>query len=316
MRILVTGGRGYLGTHLVPRLVGNGHDVTIVDSLRRSLDVELPASVEFYQIDIRDASAMAECFAARPVDAVVHLAAMTFPGESIEQPDECRSINLEGTRTLLEAMHTAGVRHLVFASSCAVYGSPENYPVDENSPGNPESPYAETKLAAEAEIAVSGKSTPGLSAVNLRFFNIAGGNSGASIERFSAATRLIPAAVRAARDPGSSILIRGTDWPTPDGTPVRDYVHIEDACRGVELALTVVSPGQVQTVNIGSGIGTSLREVLLAVEGAVGQTISTKVGPRGEGEAAAIVADISRAREVLGWQPNKLWSEELIQQTS
>jgi UDP-glucose-4-epimerase GalE len=312
MRILVTGGRGYLGTQLVPRLLRKGHDVTIVDSLRRSLDVETAASAEFRRVDIRDASAMAECFAGRAVDTVVHLAAMTFPGESVEQPDECRSINLEGTRILLAAMRTAGVCQLVFASSCAVYGSPKNYPVDEDSPTHPESPYAETKLAAEVEIAEAGNSMPEFGAVILRCFNIVGGNSGASGDRFTAATRLIPAAVRAARDADSPVLIRGIDWPTPDGTSVRDYVHIEDVCRAIELALNAVTPGQVETVNIGSGLGTSLREVLLAVESTVGQTVSTKVGPRGKGEAAAIVADISRAKEFLNWQPKTLWSEDLV----
>lgn len=303
MRILVTGGRGYLGTHLVPRLVRSGHTVTIVDSLRRPLQAGSAAGAEFCQIDIRDAAAMADCFAVRPIDAVVHLAAMTFPGESIEQPGECRSINLDGTRTLLETMKTAGVGRLVFASSCAVYGSPDNYPVDENSPVQPECPYAETKLAAEAEIIACGKSLPGFGSINLRFFNIAGGDSEESVERFSAATRLIPAVIRAARHAGSSILIRGTDWPTPDGTSVRDYVHIEDACRAIELALTAATPRRIETVNIGNGKGTSLREVIGAVEATVGQTVSTTVGPRGEGEAAAIVADNSRAKRLFGWEP-------------
>jgi UDP-glucose 4-epimerase len=303
MRILVTGGRGYLGTHLVPRLVRSGHTVTVVDSLRRPLQVRPFAAAEFCQIDIRDSAAIAECFAARPIDAVVHLAAMTFPGESIEQPDECRSINLDGTRTLLEAMKTAGVGRLVFASSCAVYGSPDNYPVDENTPVHPECPYAETKLAAEAEINACGKMLPGFGSVNLRFFNIAGGRSGVSVERFSAATRLIPAVVRVARHAGSSILIRGTDWPTPDGTPIRDYVHIEDASRAIELALTALIPGRIETVNIGGGMGTSLREVIASVEAAVGQSVSTEVAPRGEGEAAAIVADISRVKRLFDWEP-------------
>jgi len=316
MRILVTGGRGYVGTHLVPRLLRRGHDVTIVDSLRRPLDVTPPGSDDFFQVDIRDEAAMTECLAARSIDAVVHLAAMTFPGESVGLPDECRSINLDGTRALLQAMKTSGVERLVFASSCAIYGSPQKYPVDENSPGNPESPYAESKLAAEAEISVFSGSMPNRDAVILRFFNISGGDSGASIELFSAATRLIPAAVRAARDTGPPVFIRGTDWPTPDGTSVRDYVHIEDACRAVELALSAVAPGQLETVNIGSGIGTSLREVLLAVEDAVGKSISTEVGPRGEGEAAAIVADISRANSLLGWHPENSSLKTIVESAS
>lgn len=316
MQILVTGGRGYVGSHLVPRLLNSGHEVTIVDSLRRPLDVEPPSSVDFCRIDVRDAGAMSECFAARSIDAVVHLAAMTFPGESVELPDECRSINLGGTQTLLETMKNAGVGRLVFASSCSVYGSPAKYPVDENSAVNPESPYATSKLAAESAVVEFADLLPGFGAANLRFFNIAGGMSGDSLDRFSAATRLIPAAIRAARDFDSTILVRGTDWPTPDGTSVRDYVHIDDACRAVELALIAVSPGRVETVNIGSGVGTSLREVLLSVEDVVGQPVSSKVAPRCEGEAAAIVAEISRVKTLLDWQPENSSLRAIVESAS
>lgn len=299
--LLVTGGAGYIGSHAVRALRAGGHDVVVWDDLSEGhADAVLDAPL--VEGDILDTERLAATLRDRAVTAVLHFAARCYVGESMERPELYWRINRDGTRSLLDAMATAGVDKLVFSSTCATYGLPARLPIDESTPQAPVNVYGETKAAMEAEIA----GRDGLSAVVFRYFNAAGASAdGVLGERHDPETHIIPLTLRAARD-GTPLTINGDDWPTPDGTCLRDYVHVEDLADAHVLGVEhLLAGGASLTANLAYGAGTSVRQIVDAVQRVTGRPVDVRVGPRRDGDPPELWADAARARDVLGWQPTR-----------
>jgi UDP-arabinose 4-epimerase len=296
--LMATGGAGYVGSHAVRALRAAGHEVVAYDDLSEGhADALLGAPL--VQGDIRDTSRLAAALREHRVAAVLHFAARCYVGESMEKPALYWSINRDGTRSLLDAMRQAGAGALVFSSTCAVFGMPERVPMDESLPHRPISVYGQTKAAMEQEIASSG-----LPHVILRYFNAAGASAdGALGERHDPETHLIPLALRAARD-GTTLTVNGGDYPTPDGSCVRDYVHVEDlAAAHVAAVERLLGGGASLTCNLGYGRGASVLQVCDAVRTVTGKPLRTHVGPRRPGDPPELYARSDRARRELSWQP-------------
>jgi UDP-glucose 4-epimerase len=300
---LVTGGAGYIGAQTVRALRERHHDVVVFDDLSRGhpaavLDARLVAGT------IQDASLVTGTIERYGVDALVHLAARKSVGESVEDPGKYFDENVGGTASLLRTAAAAGVRHVVFSSSAAVYGTPEHLPIGEDHPLRPESPYGESKVLVERMLPWFERAQ-GVTALSLRYFNAAGASSDGRIgEDFSFTTNLVPLVMKAALGRGGPLQIFGTDYPTRDGTCVRDYVHVEDLAVAHVLALEHLQRGGSSAVlNLGTGVGATVREVLDAARRASGVDIPAIDRPRRPGDPAVLVADMTRAQEVLGWEP-------------
>lgn len=296
--LLATGGAGYIGSHSVRALRRAGHEVVAYDDLSEGhADALLGAPL--VQADIRDTPRLAAALREHEVDTVLHFAARCYVGESMQKPELYWSVNRDGTRSLLAAMRETRVRNLVFSSTCAVFGQPSRVPIDEDQPQRPTNVYGETKSAMEAEIRASG-----LVHVILRYFNAAGASEdGALGERHDPETHLIPLALRAARD-GEELIINGNDYPTPDGTCIRDYVHVEDLADAHVLAVQRLRGGGGSlAAHLGYGRGHSVREVCEAVQQVTGLPLRTRVGPRRPGDPPRLFAQADRARRELGWRP-------------
>ncbi len=298
MRVLVTGGAGYIGSHMTQLLLERGHDVVVIDDLSGGhRDAVLPGAT-FVQASVADAAAVAG--AAAGVDAVVHFAGRIQVGESVTAPRKYFHDNLVASLELLDAVIDAGVRHFVFSSTAAVYGDPENTPIPESHPLRPVNPYGETKLAFERALASYGRAY-GAAWAALRYFNAAGAHGGLR-ERHDPETHLIPLAIAAAKGSGPPLRVFGTDWPTPDGTCVRDYVHVRDLALAHLTVIEELRAGhEVGAVNLGTQHGSSVREVIAAVEAATGKKVPVVDGPRRAGDPAVLVASAERARSLLGW---------------
>lgn len=298
MKIAVTGGAGYIGSVTTRMLVEDGFEVTVIDNLTTGHRdaVETP----LLEIDIRDVEAMAQALAGH--DAVVHFAAKSLVAESVSQPDLYWDNNVEGSRALLSAMRRAGVGRLVFSSTAATYGNPVRVPIHEDDPTFPTNPYGETKLAVDREI--SGACDDGwLAATSLRYFNVAGAY-GNLCERHDPETHLIPVVLRnLLNEKSSPVRVFGTDWDTPDGTCVRDYIHVIDLARAHILALKSGDPGHHRIINLGSGSGYSVLDVITAVEAVTGRKVDWEADERRPGDPQTLIASIDRAAEVLDWQP-------------
>ena len=296
--ILATGGAGYIGSHAVRALRAAGHGVVVYDDLSEGhADAVLGAPLVVG--DIRDTDRLRDALRRHRVAAVLHFAARCYVGESMEKPELYWSINRDGTRSLLAAMRAAGVPALVFSSTCAVFGHPDRVPMDEDLPQRPINVYGETKAAMEAEIAASG-----VGHVIFRYFNAAGASpDGVLGERHDPETHLIPLALRAARD-GGEVVVNGDDYDTPDGTCIRDYVHVCDLAdahvAGVDRLL---AGGGSLVAHLGYGRGASVLEVLAAVRRVTGRPLRQRIGPRRPGDPPALYASSGRARRELGWTP-------------
>jgi UDP-glucose-4-epimerase GalE len=299
MQLLVTGGAGYVGSHVVQALVGRGDDVVILD---KAPVPEALADVPSVVGDIADRALVADLFGRQRFDGVLHFAADKSVEEALRRPGRYFANNVGGTAMLLEAMEAAGVGILVFSSSCAVYGTPDRLPVDERAPIQPTTPYGASKAMAEEMLRWAEAGT-GLRSASLRYFNAAGAAFDASIgETWDRAANLIPVAMRAAFGAGPPLRIHGTDYDTPDGTAVRDYVHVVDLADAHLAALDALASGSRGLVlNLGRGVGTSVRDVVEAIERLSGRPLPTVIADRRPGDAAAVYADPSRAREQLGW---------------
>ncbi len=298
MNVLVVGGAGYIGSVVTRFVLDDGHTVTVLDDLSTGHRDAVPAEAVFVEGDISSAG---QLFAAETFDAVIHLAAKSLVGESVVKPALYWHTNVGGTRALLDAMTEHAVPVLVFSSTAATYGEPDQVPITEDSPTRPTNPYGATKLAVDLMITGECAATD-LAAVSLRYFNVAGAAKGAG-ERHGTETHLIPLALDAVRGKRDKLTIYGDDWPTPDGTPLRDYVHVADLARAHVLALTAADPGEHLICNLGNGNGFSVREVIAAIEQVTGLSMPIEVGPRRAGDPARLVASADRARERLGWQP-------------
>jgi UDP-glucose 4-epimerase len=301
MRVLVTGGAGYVGSQTTRRLVEFGHDPVVLDTLEHGSPAAIPG-VELVQGSVADVALVGRLLDERRIDAVLHFAAHKSVEESISQPARYFANNVSGSLALLEAMTSAGVDRIVFSSTCAVYGQPSVVPVDESAPTQPENPYGESKLLVER--ALPWFASAGVRAVSLRYFNAAGAElDGRHGEDWDGAVNLVPVAIRAGLRLGPGLRIHGTDYPTPDGTAIRDYVHVVDLAEAHIRALDYLAKGGASTIlNVGTGVGSSVRQVVDTVAQAIGAQVPTVEAGRRPGDPAAVWADARRAETVLGWR--------------
>lgn len=297
MRLLVTGGAGYIGSVTTAVLLDRGHEVVVLDSIATGHADAVPAGAVLVQADLLDPAALAE-HVAGGFDGVLHFAARALVGESVQHPDLYFRTNVIGTLNLLDAMRAHAVQRIVFSSSAATYGEPAEVPITEDATPRPTNPYGASKLAADSVLSAYAPAY-GLAAVSLRYFNVAGAY-GDLHERHDPETHLIPNLLKAVGD-GGQFTLHGTDYPTPDGTCIRDYVHVEDLAEAHVLALEAAQRGQHRVYNLGSGSGYSVREVLQVVEEVTGRQVRTVEGPRRSGDPARLVASSERIHADLGW---------------
>ena len=303
MRVLVTGGAGYIGSVVAAQLVAAGHDVVVLDDLSTGHADAVPPGAAFVKGTLRDCAAEV---LADGVEAVLHFAAKSLVGESVADPAKYWSNNLGGTVALLEAMREIGVRTLVFSSTAAVYGEPEGPTVQETDPTRPTSPYGASKLAVDTTLTEFGR-LYGFGVISLRYFNVAGAHSldpGWLGERHNPETHLIPNVLAAASE-GRPVRIFGDDYPTPDGTCVRDYIHVTDLADAHLRALGACRTGQHQIYNLGNGAGFSVREVIEVCRSVTGAEIEVETGPRRAGDPAVLVASSAKIQSDLGWRAER-----------
>ena len=303
MSVLVTGGAGYIGSHTVRRLTALGHEVVVLDSMEyghRNAVIE----AELVEGNIADLDLVVDLCARRDITQVVHFAAYKSVGESMAEPSRYWLNNVSGTVKLVEAMLTAGVNDIVFSSSCSIYGSPDVVPVTEDAPVRPESVYAESKAVTERILHWYGVSH-GLRSVSLRYFNAAGASADSRIgEDWRQSLNLVPLVMKATLGKAPPVRVFGTDYPTEDGTCIRDYIHVDDLADAHVKALDHLAGGGASTaLNVGTGHGTSVMEVIAATERVSGRPVPWQPAPRRAGDPVVVYADPSRAGELLGWRP-------------
>lgn len=305
MAVLVTGGAGYIGSHTVRLLRAQGRDVVVLDNLATGHEAAL-LGAPLVRGDIGDRSLVRAIVADHGVDAVVHFAGLKAAGESMDVPEVYFDTNVAGTAALLRALQESAVRHFVFSSSCAVYGTPAALPVDEHHPVNPESPYGESKLLVERMLHWFGVCHH-LRSVSLRYFNAAGASADGAIGEASAISlNLVPLAMKAALGRAPVVRVFGTDYPTPDGSAIRDYVHVDDLAAAHAAALDYLERGGASDIlNLGTGVGSSVLEVVAAARRISGVDVPTELTARRPGDPVAVFADFRRARAVLGWEPTR-----------
>jgi UDP-glucose 4-epimerase len=299
MKYLVTGGAGYVGSVVAPHLLEAGHEVVVLDNLSTGFREGVPAGAAFIEGDIRDAAKWLDS----SFDGVLHFAASSQVGESVVKPEKYWDNNVGGTMALLGAMREAGVRRLVFSSTAATYGEPEEVPIVESAPTRPTNPYGASKLAVDFMI-TSEANAHGLGAVSLRYFNVAGAY-GKQGERHDPESHLIPLILQVAQGKREAISVFGEDYPTPDGTCVRDYIHVADLAEAHLLAIKAATAGEHLICNLGNGEGFSVRQVIETVRKVTGHPIPEVVAPRRGGDPATLVASAATAREKLGWNPSR-----------
>jgi len=301
MRVLVTGGAGYIGSVVTEELVNDDHEVVVFDSLYKGHERAVVQGAEFVKADLRDTDTLKRTLRDKRVEAVIHMAADSLVGESYENPAKYYDNNVVAGLALLNTMRDAEVSKIVFSSTAAVYGEPEKQPIEESDPTNPTNPYGESKLSFERAMSWYDKAY-GLRYASLRYFNAAGA-TGKCGEIHNPETHLIPIALQVASGKRSQLEIYGDDYPTADGTCIRDYIHVIDLARAHILALNVLSDGS-RIYNLGcGGDGYSVREVIDTVQEVTGRNIATKVGPRRAGDPAVLIAASDKIKRELGWEP-------------
>lgn len=303
MAILVVGGAGYIGSHAARALRRHGYEVFIYDNLSTGYRF-LADGFDLVVGDIADNERLAPVM--RRVEAVMHFAAFAYVGESVENPRKYFQNNVNAALNLLNTAQECGVRHFVFSSTCAVYGVPAKVPIDESVPREPVNPYGASKLFFEYALEAYSRAY-GINYASLRYFNAAGADESGEIgELHNPETHLIPLALAAAAEGGTPLRIFGNDYPTPDGTCIRDYIHVNDLAEAHVLALKkLMSDGTSFAANLGTGTGYSVREVMMAVEQVTGNKVAYEVAPRRPGDPPALVADASRASELLDWKATR-----------
>jgi UDP-glucose 4-epimerase len=298
MRVIVAGGAGYIGSVVTAALLEGGHEVTVLDDLSTGHADAVPEGARFVQATLQDsAPVLAEV---RP-EAVLHFAAKSLVGESQVKPEIYWEHNVGGSLALLEAMRAVDCRRIVFSSTAATYGEPEQVPIREDAPTRPTNTYGATKLAVDAML-TSYATAYDFAAVSLRYFNVAGAAYGRG-ERHATETHLIPIALQVAAGTRESMTVYGEDYPTPDGTCIRDYIHVSDLADAHLLALTAPEPGEHRVYNLGNGTGFSVQQVVDAVREVTGHPVPVQVGERRAGDPAQLVAASDRIRADLGWSP-------------
>jgi len=301
-KILVTGGAGYIGSHTRFFLERHGHSVIVVDNLSRGAKKNVPPG-QLREVDIRDTDRIAEILRQEAIEAVIHFAAYIAVGESTQIPELYFSNNVAGSVSLFEAMIRAGVRHLVFSSTAAVYGTPRRVPITEDEPLAPISPYGETKVMTEKTIQWLSRYRD-FRAISLRYFNACGAEPEAGLgEEHEPETHLIPLILRAIKT-GDPVTLFGDDYPTPDGTCIRDYIHVSDLAEAHVVAVEhLLRGGQTDVFNVGTGSGHSVKQVVAAAERVTGKRVPRIIGPRREGDPASLIADSRKLQQTLGWKP-------------
>ena len=313
MRLLVLGGAGYIGSHTAVELLDRGHEVVIADNLITGYKQAVPKEAVFYQGDIRDYNFLNNLFKTEKIDAVIHFAAFSLVGESVTNPLKYYENNLYGTKVLLQAMIDNNVDKIVFSSTAATYGEPENIPILESDRTCPTNPYGETKLAMEKMMKWSANAYQ-LRYVSLRYFNACGSHkSGKLGEAHNPESHLIPLVLQVPNGKRESVSIYGTDYDTPDGTCIRDYIHVTDLAKAHILAVEyLMKGGESNVFNLGNGVGYSVREVIETARKVTGHPIPAVEIPRRAGDPARLVASGEKAKTVLGWEPKITSLEDII----
>jgi UDP-glucose 4-epimerase len=313
MQILVVGGAGYIGSHMVKLLSSAGTDVVTLDNLENGYRDAVTVGT-FVHADLADTKALDDLFKQYQFDGVMHFASYIQVGESIKQPTKYYRNNVSNTLNLLDAMDTHGVKNFIFSSTAAIFGEPDYTPIDEMHPKRPINPYGQSKLMIEKILADFG-SAYGLRSICLRYFNAAGADPDGQLgERHDPETHLIPLILQAASGRRDAISVFGRDYDTPDGTCIRDYIHIVDLCQAHLLALNALLNGaESNAYNLGNGNGFSVQEVIDMAQKVTGKDIKVVDGPRRGGDPAILVADATRAKKELGWQPEFFELETIIE---
>lgn len=313
MKILVTGGAGYIGSHFVHYLIENNHHVCVIDNLSRGHLESLPANVDFKNVDLLDFKNLKDAIANFLPQAVVHFAAFAYVGESVDKPELYYQNNVVGSYNLIRAVAQLGIKNFIFSSTCSIYGNPKNIPISELEPSNPINPYANTKLMIEILLRDFEKAL-GIKNVCLRYFNAAGANPKGEIgESHFPETHLIPLVLFTAQKKREKILIFGNDYDTPDGTCIRDYIHVNDLADAHLKALQyLVDGGSSTIINLGTGFGNSVLEIIDVAKKITSKDIPYEIVGRREGDPAILVADNKKAKDVLNWQP-KFGIDEIVQ---
>lgn len=313
MSILVLGGAGYIGSHAVDQLINKGYEVIVVDNLLTGHKAAVHPDARFYEGDIRDKIFLKSVFEKETIEGVLHFAASSLVGESVEKPLKYFNNNVYGMQVLLEVMHEFDVKNIVFSSTAATYGEPKEFPITESTPTNPKNPYGESKLMMEKMMKWCDNAY-GMRYVALRYFNVAGAKSDASIgEDHTPETHLVPIILQVALGQREALAIYGDDYDTPDGTCVRDYVQVEDLIAAHILALEYLKAGNESNFfNLGSNQGYSVQEMLEAAREVTGKEIPAKIAPRRAGDPSRLVASSAKAQAILGWQPKFTDVKEII----
>jgi UDP-glucose 4-epimerase len=312
MRVLVTGGAGYIGSVITDQLIEDAHSVVVYDNLSKGHRESVSERATFIDGDLLDEKAITDALKSHAIDAVIHMAASSLVGESMTNPERYYLNNVIGSVRLLNAMLAAGVRMMVLSSTAATYGEPARQPISEDDPTAPSNPYGETKLAVERAMHWYGMAHQ-LRFVSLRYFNAAGATARRG-ERHDPETHLIPLVLRAARDQKHAVTIFGNDYPTRDGTCVRDYIHVSDLARAHVSALAALADGRLRAeiFNLGCGDGYTVKEVIDAATRVTGRDIPVVVGARRPGDPAILIASSDKIRRVLGWIPQHSSLDEIV----
>jgi UDP-glucose-4-epimerase GalE len=314
MNVLVAGGAGYIGSHTVKRLVETGHHAVIYDNLSRGhREVAGVLRVPAVFADLDDRAALQKALAEHRIDTVMHFAAYAYVGESVERPLMYYRNNVATTIAVLEAMQSAGVRKFVFSSTCATYGDPDRVPISESEKQKPVSPYGRSKLMVEQILSDVAAAEPSFRFAALRYFNASGcSTDGVLGEDHDPETHLIPAILLAILGLRDELVVFGTDYPTPDGTNIRDYIHVDDLADAHVKAMLALDQHSPIFCNLGTGAGFSVKQIIDAAERVTGRKVPVRFGPRRAGDAVALWADPSRARQLLGWEARYRDPEQII----
>ncbi|SHM67073.1 UDP-glucose 4-epimerase GalE [Gracilibacillus kekensis] len=314
MRILVLGGAGYIGSHAVYQLIDQGNEVVVIDNLLTGHQKAIHPEVTFYNGDIRDIEFLREVFSHEKIDGVIHFAANSLVGESMEDPLKYFDNNVYGTQVLLQAMTEFDIKNIVFSSTAATYGEPEQVPITETMPTQPTNTYGETKLTMEKMMKWT-EAAHDIRYVSLRYFNVAGARGTGEIgEDHRPETHLIPIVLQVALNQREHISIFGDDYNTPDGTCIRDYIHVEDLIDAHILALNYLKAGGDSNVfNLGSSQGFSVKEIIDAARQVTKHDIPAKVAPRRAGDPSTLIAASDKAKRILGWNPTRTDIDRIIQ---
>lgn len=314
VKVLVAGGAGYIGSHTVKRLREAGHRPVVYDDLSRGHRAAVEAlGVPAVYADLADRATLLRALREHAIELVMHFAAYAYVGESVTEPLRYYENNVATTIGVLRCMREAGVARLVFSSTCATYGDPERVPITEGAAQRPVSPYGRSKLMVEEILRDVAAADPGFAFASLRYFNACGCAMDGSLgEDHEPETHLIPNLLRAVSGTGPALTVFGDDYPTPDGTNVRDYVHVDDLAEAHVLAMGRLEPGRGLFCNLGTGRGFSVKEIIAAAEKVTGRQVPVRFGARRPGDAVSLYADPGRARELLGWEARYRDPEEII----